>query len=265
MAENPEIRVNVTGRFEPVLRELRIVMCIILIGAITWKVVNPPVIIGPTMLKLNSLLDKLGGTANSANQFVETISNDYYDPKNPEEGFYWDIDAALQNSTASSRKTYDVLTDIDAAIIGGADSHGQPVSGVILAVNLLVANLGSAVKSLTGDFDRLTDSVDADLKPLGAAITSVQNLADQLTTEMKTGGDVSNTFAALNKAVDDLDKQLTNPDIARILANAGDTSGSLAESAKSLDAVTRPWRKKIGQLQLILKELASFIKFTYPL
>lgn len=266
---------------EQKLREIRIVVGIflLLMTAITifrlpaqlanaGKTSIGPAIaarLDPTLATANTALANLGAASASLKSLVDTVSKDYYDPANPEQGFYWDIENALSTSDATSRKTYDVVSDLDAALRGGKDSAGLDQPGLVPNANALLVTLNGSVAGLSRDMTALTQDAGGVLSPLRAELLEVQNLTNLISAEIMIGGDANKAIANTNLAVARLDNLLGDPSIPAILSSSARTSQSLSETAASLDAVTRPWRKKIGQLQLILKELANFIKLTYPL
>ena len=179
---------------------------------------------------------------------------------------YYDVKATVGTVATAARDSDDLIHDLRSSLVGGVDTQGKQRDGLIVQATLLLGDSRELVVSMRADLGKLTDSADGALKPLGTALDNIATLSATLNKEIQADSPkVAVTVEALGKSVADLDKIISDPDIQKILANSADTTKSISESAASLDAVTRPWRKKVGQLQLILKTLASFLKVTIPL
>src|ERR1039458_6292073 len=126
---------------------------------------------------------------------VEQVGKDYYDPKDPEAGFYWDIQQMIYNSTASSRQTEEFIEDLRANILGGRDTRGVEHEGVIPAATGLLSSLKDTSNHFRTDLDKLSDSADGALKPLKSALENVAGLSADLEKQMAAGGDVAGTFS----------------------------------------------------------------------
>ena len=246
---------------EKLLRELRIVAGIGLIAVLTFQAIQLPEVakrgLKPPLDALSSTLGNVNKTTLTMNDLASMVSKDYYDPDNPADGFYTEIRSDLAESRKASKEMNSTLVDLHVGLTGD--------KGLLPTANLLLVSLTGAVDGLKKDTDKITDQFGDVLGPLAGTMRNIQTLSQELSDELKTGGNVDKTFVALAQAVADLDTQIKDPSIAKILANSAKTTGSIAETAESLDEVTRPWRKKVGQLQMILKTLASFLKVTVPL
>jgi hypothetical protein len=82
---------------------------------------------------------------------------------------------------------------------------------------------------------------------------------------MREGGDIADTFKALNQSVQDFDKLIADPNIQRILAASASTSEHLADSSESVEIALRPWRKKANQLKMVVTKLLGMLKIVYTL
>ena len=177
------------------------------------------------------------------------------DAKDSLDDNYYDLKATMETVTVTAKDTDDFVRDLH-----------QQTTDVLKEATGLLSDSRSLVTGMKSDMDRLTDSTDAALKPLGIALDHITQLTDTLDAQVKAGGEgVQKTADELTKALTDLDKLIADPDIQSILASSSKTSEHLAESAKSLDIAMAPWRKKASQLKMIIEKALGLIKFTYPL
>jgi ABC-type transporter Mla subunit MlaD len=177
------------------------------------------------------------------------------DAKDSLDDTYWDVKATIETVATTAKDTDDFVKDL----------HRQ-TSDTLTEARGLLSDSRSLVTSMQSDMGRLTDSTDAALKPLATTLERIAQLSATLDTEAKRGGiAVNNVALELQSALDDLDNLITDPSIQKILTNSTDTSKYLAESAESIDTALRPWRKKAGQLKMIVEKALGLIKLTFPL
>ena len=253
------------------LRMLRIVAGTVLLAVLAWQAVRIPaqagaaaaIRIDPAIRNLNGALTNVNAATLSGKNLVDTLSKDYYDPANPEAGFYWDVYSMLEASTVSSRSTEDLIVDLKASLVGGTDSNGIDHQGAIPAATSLLDSLKDTSDSFRTDLDKLTGSATAALDPLKTSLDNVAALSADLEKQIATGGDVAGTFHQLDLAVGNVNTLIEDPDIQKILASSADTSQHLAESAKSVDIAMRPWREKASQIKMILEKALGMIKLVY--
>ena len=259
--------------WEKRLRMLRIVTGAALLAVLSWQAWRLPALTGtaaasridPALKNLNGTLANINAATLAGKNLVEQVGKDYYDPKDPEAGFYWDIQQMIYNSTASSRQTEEFVEDLRAAILGGRDTRGVEHEGVIPAATGLLDSLKDTSDHFRADLDKLSDSADGALKPLKATLENVAALSADLEKQMVAGGDVAGTFHQLDLAVGNVNTLLEDPSIQKILASSADTSQHLAASAESIDIAMRPWRKKASQIKTILEKALGMLKFVYQL
>ena len=259
--------------WEKRLRMLRIVTGAALLAVLSWQAWRLPALTGtaaasrtdPALKSLNGTLANINTATLVGKSLVEQAGKDYYDPKDPEAGFYWDIQQMIYNSTASSRQTEEFIEDLRANILGGRDTRGVEHEGVIPAATGLLSSLKDTSNHFRTDLDKLSDSADGALKPLKSALENVAGLSADLEKQMAAGGDVAGTFHQLDLAVGNVNTLIEDPNIQKILANSADTSQHLAESAKSVDLAMRPWRERAHFLKTILLKAIGMVKFVYPL
>jgi len=259
--------------WEKRLRMLRIVTGAALLAVLSWQAWRLPALTGtaaasridPALKNLNGTLANINAATLAGKNLVERAGKDYYDPKDPEAGFYWDIQQMIYNSTASSRQTEEFIEDLRANILGGRDTRGVEHEGAIPAATSLLDSLKTTSDSLRTDLDKLTDSASGALQPLKTSLENVATLSADLEKQMAAGGDVAGTFHQLDLAIGNVNTLLEDPNIQKILASSADTSDHLAESAKSVDIAMRPWRQKASQLRMILEKAMGMIKFVYAL
>lgn len=259
-----------TFDFERHLREARIIMGIAFIGALTYQLFTLPDRIAAytasqvvtAHARAKPILDNIQGISTIGNSFIHELSNDYYDPKNDTQGFYWDIKNVTNRSSESSTATARLIARLDAQLNGGADPlTGLTVAGAIPTASMLLASLNATVLAGKDSLAKL----DRSLEPLQTVLGHIAGLSAELEAEMVKGGNVDKTFASLSNAVSDFDVLIDSPSIQQILANTASTTKSLAGSADTLDIVMRPWRKKANQLKVILGKLAGMLKVVVPL
>ena len=259
--------------WEKRLRMLRIVTGAALLAVLSWQAWRIPAQAGtaaasridPVLKNLNGTLANINAATLAGKNLVEQAGKDYYDPKDPEAGFYWDIQQMIYNSTASSRQTEEFIEDLRANILGGRDTRGVEHEGVIPAATGLLSSLKDTSNHFRTDLDKLSDSADGALKPLKSALENVAGLSADLEKQMAAGGDVAGTFHQLDLAVGNVNTLIEDPNIQKILANSADTSQHLAESAKSVDLAMRPWRERAHFLKTILLKAIGMVKFVYQI
>ena len=198
--------------------------------------------------EVGKLLTDTRATLQSTNALIK-------DAKDSLDDNYYDAKATMETVAVTAKDTDDFVRDL----------HKQ-TTDVLLEATGLLSDSRTLVTGMRSDMDRLTDSTDAALKPLAAALNHISDLSATLDSEVKAGGaGVQRTSDELTKALTDLDALIADPNIKSVLASSADTSGHLAESAKSLDIAMAPWRKKASQLKMILEKALGLIKLTYAL
>ncbi len=217
----------------------------------------------PMLANMNGALGNINASSGAAKTLIEMLQRDYYDPANPTAGWYWDVTAMIESSTTASRSSEEFVEDLRAAILGGKDTKGVMHEGVMPAVEGLLGSLKSTSDHLRDDLDRLTGDTSGALKPLKAALQNVANLTDDLDKQLKDGGGVAGTFRQLDLAVANVNVLLEDPNIQKILKDSSKITGSLADSAETLEIAVRPCREKANQLKLILGKLVGLVKFVH--
>jgi len=198
----------------------------------------------PALAKVNATMDNIQATTLSARTLIETASRDY---KDGDQGLYWDIDAMLTASTASSRVTEEMLEDIRTALMGGSDTRGNLHQGVFPLCEILIQDLRQ-------DLDRLTGSADATLKPLQSALANLAELTATLDSQVREASpQARHTIELLNQSLAELDTLLADPNIQKTLVN-------VEGSTESVDIALRPWRERAGLLKTILSKVVGMIK-----
>ena len=259
--------------WEKRLRMLRIVTGAALLAVLSWQAWRLPALTGtaaasridPALKNLNGRLANINAATLAGKNLVEQAGQDYYDPNDPEAGFYWDIQQMIYNSTASSRQAEEFVEDLRASILGGRDTRGVEHEGVMPAATGLLGSLTDTSNHFRADLDKLSDSADGALKPLKGALENVAGLSADLEKQMAAGGDVAGTFHQLDLAVGNVNTLLEDPSIQKILASSADTSQHLAASAESIDIAMRPFRKKASQIKMLLEKALGMMKFVYQL
>lgn len=205
-------------------RIVRIAAGTILLGVLSWQAIRLPGWIGgaatqrldPALANLNSTLANLNASTLAGKKLIDMVSKDYYDADNPEAGWYWDTYAMMEASTTASRTSEEFLEDLRAALLGGKDTRGVLHQGTFPALNATLAEVQITIVAARHDLNRLTDSTDAALRPLAGVLSQIEALTADLDRQIKEASPKANqTFASLNKAVEDFDKLLADPNIAR--------------------------------------------------
>ena len=201
----------------------------------------------------------------AADRFTELVTEIKKDYKDGDKGIYWKIDAGLDAYVKSSKNAEDLTADLRVALMGGKDSRGIVHAGVFPEFTALLGDARGLVADLRTDVNRLTDSTDETLKPLKSTLESIDQLTKTLDEQVRTlSPKAYETLGKLNASIEDLDKLLADPNVAKTLAHVEGTSEHFEESAKSVDEALRPWRKKAGQLKWIVEKLFGLIKLTFP-
>src|ERR1039457_5964023 len=131
--------------WEKRLRMLRIVTGAALLAVLSWQAWRIPAQAGtaaasridPALKNLNGTLANINAATLAGKNLVEQAGKDYYDPNDPEAGFYWDIQQMIYNSTASSRQTEEFIEDLRANILGGRDRSEEHTSELQSPCNLV--------------------------------------------------------------------------------------------------------------------------------
>jgi len=259
--------------WEKRLRMFRIAAGTVLLAVLAWQAWRIPAQAGaaaasridPALQNLNGTLANVNATTLAGKNLVEEFGKDYYDPDNPEAGFYWDVYSMLEASTVSSRSTEELIEDLRASLVGGKDADGIEHEGAIPAATGLLDSLKDTSDSFRADLDKLSNSADEALQPLKTSLDNVAALSADLEKQMAAGGDVAGAFHQLDLAVDNVNTLIEDPDIQKILASSAGTSEHLEASAESIDIALRPCRRKASQLKMVLEKAIGMIKFVYAL
>jgi hypothetical protein len=197
---------------------------------------------------------------------VAQVRKDYRDPKDPTKGLYWDIAASLDASTAASRNTEEMLSDVRTALMGGRDTRGAQHAGVFPLFEGLIGDLRGTVADLRADLDRLTNSTDEALKPLRTVLEHTAALLDTLDRQIQAGSPKAlETIAALTRAIDDTDRIIADPNITQILDHAARATEHVEGATESVDIAMRPWRKRASALKLVFEKLVGLFRLTHPI
>ncbi len=240
--------------FEKLLREVRIVVCTVFVGVLCAKIGTLPDLTIVTD-KMGNVLDKASKLEDSAHTFGHKLALDYDDPNHPYDGLYYNLQNDFYNSQQASKHLDDMVLATNKNLNGP--------DGVFVNINALLKTADSTVKSITNDLDKLTTSTSEVLLPLRASLSNVDVLTKELAEELKSGGNIDQTVTKLNSNLDSVNVLLSDPNIALTIANGQSATASFASTAKTLDIVTLPYRKKVGQVKLILGKLLDAFKFTF--
>ncbi len=210
--------------------------------------------LGPTLQKT---LANVAATTATSNDLLKDMKASLDDA---------DVQGTMDTIAVSAKDSDDLIHDLRASLVGGKDTTGKSRDGVVPQVGVLLKSVTGMVVGLQKDTDTLTEQVGHTIRPLQASLQNVADLTLTLDDQIKEQSMwVGTTFKSLTKAVDDFDKLVNDPDISRLIAGSADTSGHLAESAKSLDIAMAPFRKKATMLKMILEKAVGMIKITFPL
>ena len=242
--------------YEKILRQIRIVVGIVLLGVVTFKITTLPDV-DITLTKLNTTIEKANSLLDSTHKFGSSLAKDYFDPDDPQGGFYRHIQDDFASSTRASRHLDDMVIATNENLNGKA--------GVFSNINTLLASTDTTIKSLSNDLNTLTTSTSDVLVPLKESLGNIDTLTKELSEEIAKGGAIDTTIAALNSNLDSINTLLSDPNIALTIANGQEITKSFASTAKTIDIVLMPYRKRVNQVQLLLKELWGAVKFTFPL
>ncbi len=194
---------------------------------------------------LNARFDAIGKRLSERDDQVKGVLTDVGDLVNDT---YWDNYASAQTTAVILRDTAEITHQIRETVLPN-------VNGLIGDTRVLVAGMKT-------DLDRLTASTDGTLTPLKASLENASSLLKTLDDQVKAGApEARQTFIKVNKALDDLDKLIADPNVAKTLANVQEGTGSLKEAAESVNVALQPLREKISMLKTILKFVLS--RFTY--
>ncbi len=245
---------------EKLLREIRIVVCTVLVGVLCARVATLPDFshttdaLNSSVNKRGIVLDKASVLEDSAHKFGHQVSMDYFDPDNPQDGFYRNMKDDFVNSSRASNNFNETILATNKNLNGP--------NGVFSNVNTLLVSVTTTVNSLSDDLNKLTTSTSDVLVPLKASLGNVDTLTKELSEELSKGGDIAQTVVKLNQGLDNVNILLSDPNVALTIANGQKASASLASSAETLNIVTLPYRKKVSQIKLALDKLFGVFKVT---
>lgn len=238
---------------EKFLREIRIVVCTIFVGMLCARTATLPDL-NITTDKANLTIDKVNSLVDSTHRAGTKLMKDYDDPQHPYDGFYYNIQNDLYNSQTASKH-------LDEMVIATNTNLNGP-DGVFRGVSVLLTTLDTSVKEITTHVNGVVGDVSDTLKPLKVALENVDKLTDELAAEVAKGGNIDQTVVKLNKALDDIDTLIADPNIAKTIANGESITGHLDSTAKTLDDVMLPYRKKVGQVRFLIGKIIDLIKVT---
>jgi ABC-type transporter Mla subunit MlaD len=220
----------------------------VLLALLTWEIWTLPKILSATLTPVSKQLTAtIKQYGDLAKDIQDSVDDNYYDVK-----------AAVESETVAAKGMADLVTDLHEQLTGP--------KGVMPAVTGLLNDSRSLVQGMQKDVDKLADSGNEALKPLASTLSHIDELTQTLNQQVKTNGDqAGKTVAELNKALGDMDKIIADPNIQKILASSADTSGHLAESAKSIDIAMRPFRQKAAMIKTVLLKAIGMIKVVYTL
>lgn len=230
--------------------------------ALTWQAMRLPDLREASgLLKdTRAAMTELRETNKQAQELIK-------DGKDSWDDIYFDLKANAETTAVVTRNTSELIGDLRAGLVGGTDSRGKKLNGVLPEVQGLVSDLRTQSTSLSRDLHELTGSLDEKtLEPLRQTLNNVASLTATLEEQVKTQSPgVSSTISSLNQTLVDLDKLVADPNIQRTLANVETATYHTGETIKTLDAATRPLRKKANQVVAVLKSLLSIFKVTLPI
>lgn len=176
--------------------------------------------------------------------------------------------ASVQSYEAS--KAVKGTTQEVAGMVREARPH---VIAAVRNARQATAELAAAMKEISGIAGELRDglkpvlaSTDKNLQQLDANLESIQQLTDGLDMQIRAGGPVTvDDLRKLGAAIDSINALVSNPNVAKTLANTERATNGLAGAAESVDLALRPWRKRAGLLKTILSRALGVVKLTYPI
>jgi methyl-accepting chemotaxis protein len=167
-------------------------------------------------------------------------------------------------SADASRKSSELIGDVRAGLMGGKDSSGRQLSGVLPEIEGLIRDFRTVVQDIRTDLNRLTDSTDETLRPLQSALKHLDETIVTLNTQIKENGpELKKALSNAARAIDDFDKLLASDEIKELLAHSAGTARNIDDGTESIAVALRPWREKASQLKMILGKIAGFFKITW--
>lgn len=254
---------------EELLRKVRIAAGTVLILSITAQIWLLPYY---SAKRMTPAINNVADMTAALKTFVETVNRDYYDPKNPEMGFYWDIYQMLHNSASSSRTTEEFIADLRIAVLGGKDTRGVVHPGVFPLVADMLVSLRQTSDELRSDLKEITTAATetvhgtaTTVQILNESLSHVSGISAELERQLREGGDIAGTFRELERAVGNFNTLVESEEVKTIMSESARTSHHFAESAKSVDIALQPWRKKASQLKMIMGKIVGLFRIVYKL
>lgn len=184
-------------------------------------------------------------------KLVKTVADGYNDT-------YYDQKATLESTAVLVRTANETLDRMNGGLFGKA--------GLVPASRDTLVTLNQAIQAGSADLSKLGAQVHAAaLEPLKTNLDNLAALSADLDREVKVKSpQVDKTLVSLTRAVDDLDKLLADPNVAKTLASVEGTAHNLDESTKSVEVALRPLREKATWLKKVLLTAAGFFRITIP-
>jgi hypothetical protein len=165
--------------------------------------------------------------------------------------------AMIETTNELAKLSYDFMFDLHAGILGGGDSHGKEQAGVLPLLAVDLQNLNQATLSLTAAIDGISGDAHSVLAPLKDAMVNVSAATDQVNVQLSTiGPHAVSAVDALQKAIEDANKVIQDPNIQKTLAH-------IENSTETVAIAIEPWRKRANRALSILKFIAG--RFTFPI
>jgi hypothetical protein len=174
------------------------------------------------------------------------------------EDTYYDQVAAVKATNAAIVNANNLLWDIRAGLFGGKVTEGSTIVGLFPQITGLVEDFRGTNRALAASLESLTSDSGESITQATAALKSVQVLINTATKELIAGdAHVLKTVDALEKAINDSDKLISDP-------NLGKTIGHIEHTTETMAIVTDPWRKKANQILAALKFAVSLLHINIP-
>lgn len=159
----------------------------------------------------------------------------------------------------SAEQVSSMLFEVHPQVV--AISHN--IEGMSLELLNTMRTAHASAAELQVGLGPLLTSTNEAVVQLTGSLSAVERLTDSVREQVESGGPVSvELLSSLSAAVNDFDKILASEDITSTLNSMAKGSSSLAEVGETLDQATRAWRKKAGQLKLLVTKALGLIKLT---
>lgn len=155
------------------------------------------------------------------------------------------------------------------------DTHAVLVEaqGTLKAATTLLGTMNTRVDALLKDADQAVKDGDQTLKtanetlkPLKTAFGNIAQLTATLNQQIaQAAPEAAATKAKLDRAFDDLDHLLADPNIGKTIAHIEGTSKHLESSADSIDIAMKPWRERAHLLKTVVSKAWDTFLHLIPL